>query len=178
MTTDQQKTGGDYKFNAVKAEGTSSFAAYRRIMYGETSLGYVIMAELIVLCFSWVPGALGLLLRKWFYPLLFKQTGGGVVFGRNMTLRHARKISLGAGVVLDDNVVLDAKGDTNDGITIGDGVYIGRNTIIYCKNGNIHLENNVNISSNCQLFSANDLRVGEGSVIAAYVCMLPLAPQR
>ena len=60
-------------------------------------------------------------------------------FGRHLTLRHAHKIRLGQGVVIDDNGVLDAKGDGNRGIVLGNRVYVGRNTIIYCKNGDIHI---------------------------------------
>lgn len=36
---------------------------------------------------------------------------------RNLTLRHAHKINLGDRVIVDDNAVLDAKGDDNNGIT-------------------------------------------------------------
>ena len=42
-------------------------------------------------------------------------------------------------VVIDDNCLLDAKGESNRGIRIGDGVFIGRNTILSCKNGDIEL---------------------------------------
>jgi hypothetical protein len=40
-------------------------------------------------------------------------------------LRHPHKIRIGAGVVADDSVVLDAKGTDNHGIDIGDR-YIDR----------------------------------------------------
>jgi len=40
---------------------------------------------------------------------LFKSCGRGVVFGKNMTIRHPAKISIGDNVVLDDNSVVDAK---------------------------------------------------------------------
>ena len=42
-------------------------------------------------------------------------------------------------MVIDDNCLLDAKGETNRGIRIGSGVFIGRNTILSCKNGDIEL---------------------------------------
>ena len=54
-------------------------------------------------------------------------------------LRHPHKIHIGSNVVIDDNCLLDAKGETNRGIRIGDGVFIGRNTILSCKNGDIEL---------------------------------------
>lgn len=153
------------------AEG-GAFAAYRRMQYGPAGLGYILWAELLALLVGPLPGALGLLLRKWLYPTLFGSCGRGVVFGRNLTLRHAKKIRLGNGVVLDDNVVLDAKGSTNHGIDVGDGVFVGRNTIVYCKNGDIRIGDRANISSNCQLFSGRFLELGAGTVVAAYVYLL------
>ena len=84
-----------------------------------------------------MPGALGLALRKTLYPLLLGSCGRNVVFGQNVVLRHPHKIHIGDNVVIDDNCLLDAKGDANRGITIGSGVFIGRNTILSCKNGDI-----------------------------------------
>ncbi|MGC4081336.1 MAG: NAD-dependent epimerase/dehydratase family protein [Vicinamibacterales bacterium] len=45
--------------------------------------------------------------------------------------------------------------DRNRGIRIGNGVFIGRNTILSCKNGDIELADAVNIGFNCELFSAS-----------------------
>ena len=165
--------GSEFKFKAALREGGgSAFATYRNLCYGKASLGHVLLAELIVLLASGLPGGLGLWLRQKLYPLLFRKTGRKVVFGRNLTVRHARKITLGDGVVIDDNAVLDAKGDGNAGITVGNGVYIGRNTIVYCKNGDIRLGDGVNISSNCQIFSSNEVEIGPGTVIAAFTYIL------
>lgn len=163
----------DYKVKGVlKDERKSAFRKYRDIYYGDTSLWYVIKSELIVTLTAGVSGALGLALRQILYPHLFKQCGQKVVFGKNLTLRHAHKITLGDRVVLDDNAVVDAKGETNDGIRIGDDVYIGRHTIIYCKNGNITIDSRVNISSNCQIFSSNELAIGADTMIAAFTYIL------
>lgn len=167
---DPNRAASAFKTKSIGKGG--AFAAYRRLQYGPAGLGYIIWAELLSLLVGPLSGALGLALRKWLYPSLFKSCGRGVLFGRNLTLRHAKKITLGDGVVLDDNVVLDAKGDTNRGIDIGDGVYIGRNTIVYCKNGDIRVGNRSNISSNCQIFSGHSLEVGAGTVIAAYAYLL------
>ena len=48
----------------------------------------------------------------------------------------------------------------NEGIAIGSGVFIGRNTILSCKNGDIEIEDGANIGFNCELFSASHVRVG------------------
>jgi acetyltransferase-like isoleucine patch superfamily enzyme len=165
--------GSGYKVKEVLADGRQSASRkYRSICYGTLSLGAVVRNELIVLLTSRVPGALGLALRGWLYPLMFGRAGRKVVFGRGITLRHPHKITIGDHVVIDDNVVLDAKGDGNRGVMIGDGVYIGRNTIVYCKNGDITIEDRVNVSSNCQLFSSNDLTVKQNTVIGAFTYLL------
>ena len=98
---------------------------------------------------------------------LFKSIGKKVFIGRNVTFRHSRKTTLGSHVILDDNCVIDAKGESNRGISIGDGVYIGRNTILYCKNGDMEIGPKVNISANCIVMSSNQLSIGEGTTIGA-----------
>src|SRR4051794_23618602 len=114
------------------------------------------------------PGALGLALRKILYPLLLGSCGRNVVFGQNVVLRHPRKIHIGSDVVVDDNCLLDAKGESNRGIRIGNGVFIGRNTILSCKNGDIDLSDGANIGFNCELFSASRVVLGANVLMAAY----------
>ena len=70
-------------------------------------------------------------------------------------LRHPHKIRIGDNVVIDDNCLIDAKGDANRGITIGSGVFVGRNTILSCKNGDIELGDGANVGFNCEIFSAS-----------------------
>ena len=57
-----------------QALGGSSLRAYQDLVVGSRSLGRLVLYELVLLTSSWVPGALGLLLRKLLYPLLL----GGV----------------------------------------------------------------------------------------------------
>ena len=90
------------------------------------------------------------------------------MFGQNVVLRHPHKIHIGDNVVIDDNCLLDAKGDTNRGIAIGSGVFVGRNTILSCKNGDIDVEDGANIGFNCELFSASRVRIGRDTLLAAY----------
>ena len=122
----------------------------------------------MILLASWVPGALGLLLRSKLYPLLLGRVGKGVIFGANVTLRHPHKIQIGDNSVIDDNCVLDAKGIDNQGITIGNDVFVGRNTIVYCKDGDIIIGNNAIIAFNCEIFSANLVQLGTHVQMGAY----------
>jgi acetyltransferase-like isoleucine patch superfamily enzyme len=157
---------------AMQAEGKSAFRTYRDLYYGKTSLCFVLKAELLYSMFGSVAGGLGLLLRSKCYRGLFGKAGRKVFIGRNVTLRHPTKIRLGNNVIIDDNCVIDAKGVDNNGIDIGDNVFIGRNTIVYCKNGNIRLEKGVNISANCTVFSSNDLTIREGTLVGGYSYLL------
>jgi acetyltransferase-like isoleucine patch superfamily enzyme len=150
------------------AERGSASAKYRALIVGRPGLGALIKYELVLLVAQWVPGALGLALRKISYPWLLGACGRNVVFGQNVVLRHPHKIRIGNNVVIDDQCLLDAKGDANAGITIGDGVFIGRNTILSCKNGDIEIEDGANIGFNCEVFSASRVRIGGDTLLAAY----------
>ncbi|MCP2605213.1 acyltransferase [Candidatus Aminicenantes bacterium AH-873-B07] len=141
---------------------------YFELFIGEKNFLFFLKYELIILLFSWVPGALGFFLRKIFYPLLFKKVGKGVVFGRNITIRHPHKISIGNNTFIDDNVVLDAKGEENEGIIIGNNAYIGRNVILSCKEGSIYINDYCNISANCSLLSETKISLGKYCFLAGH----------
>ncbi len=146
----------------------SAFQKYRDLQYGPLSGGRALYAELVFSLFGTMPGAAGLFFRKLLYRPFLGVMGRNVIIGRNVTLRHPSKIRLGDGVVVDEGAVLDAKGEGNRGITVGSGVFIGRNTIVYCKGGAITLGERVNLSANCQVFSSNELTVGAGTVVGAF----------
>ena len=122
---------------------------YSALIVGQPGWAALIKHELVLLLSQAVPGALGLALRQTLYPLLLGACGRGVVFGQNVVLRHPRKIRIGDNVVIDDHCLLDAKGDTNRGIDIGNGVFVGRNTILSCKNGDIEIADGANVGFNC-----------------------------
>jgi acetyltransferase-like isoleucine patch superfamily enzyme len=150
------------------APGTSSAAKYSRLVVGQPGLAALLRYEIVVGLAQARAGAFGLALRKALYPLLLGSCGRNVVFGQNVVLRHPHKIHIGDNVVVDDNCLLDAKGDTNRGIRIGTGVYIGRNSILSCKNGDIELGDGANIGFNCEVFSASRVAVGKDVLMAAY----------
>ena len=128
--------------------------------------------ELVLLLSAWVPGALGLFLRSKLYPLILGRVGRNVAFGCNIVLRHPHKIEIDDNVVIDDQCCLDAKGTTNRGISIKRGVFVGRNTILSCKNGDICLEEDANIGFNVEVFSAATVRIGRKVLIAAYTYLV------
>jgi acetyltransferase-like isoleucine patch superfamily enzyme len=148
--------------------GVSGRGKYAALIVGKAGLGALVKYELVVMLSQSVPGAVGLALRKALYPLLLGACGRNVVFGQNVVLRHPHKIHIADNVVIDDNCLIDAKGDSNTGIRIGAGVFIGRNTILSCKNGDIDLAAGANLGFNCEIFSASRVRIGRDVLIAAY----------
>jgi acetyltransferase-like isoleucine patch superfamily enzyme len=147
--------------------GASPLRKYQDLVVGRRGLGRLLLYEAVVLTSSWVPGALGLALRKLLYPLLLGAVGRGVVFGQGVVLRHPHKIRLGDGVVVDDLVVLDAKGASNRGIDVGRFVFLGRGTILSCKDGDIAIGDHGNFGFHCEVFSGSSVRVGKHGLFAA-----------
>jgi acetyltransferase-like isoleucine patch superfamily enzyme len=147
--------------------GGSPLRKYQDLVVGSRGLGRLVLHEAVTLASSWVPGALGLLLRKLLYPLLLGSVGRGVVFGQGVVLRHPQKIRLGDGVTVDDLVVLDAKGTSNRGIDVGDGVFLGRGTILSCKDGDIVIGDHGNFGFHCEIFSGSRVTVGRHGLFAA-----------
>ena len=141
---------------------------YQDLVVGQAGWWQLVRYELIASLLRHTPGALGLFLRAKFYPVLLGKCGRNVFFGSDITLRHPHKIQIGNNVVIDDGCVLDAKGLANDGITIGNGVFIGRQTSLNTKDGDIQLEDGVNIGAFCTVFSASQVRCGKNTLIAAY----------
>jgi acetyltransferase-like isoleucine patch superfamily enzyme len=157
---------------AMRDPAQSTLGKYQDLVVGSRSLWRLLQYELVVTSTSWIPGALGLLLRRLTYPWLLGRVGRGVVFGHGVVLRHPSKIELGDGVVVDDLVVLDAKGTSNRGIRIGDGVFLGRGTILSCKDGDIVLGDYTNIGFHSEVFSGSLVTVGHHGLFAAYTYLI------
>lgn len=148
--------------------GQSARQKYSALVVGRPGLGALLHYELVQLLSQHVPGALGLAFRKALYPSLLGACGSNVVFGQNVTIRHPHKVRIGSNVVIDDNCLIDAKGESNAGITIGSGVFIGRNSILSCKNGDIAIADGANVGFNCEVFSASRVAIGRDTLLAAY----------
>jgi len=154
------------------ARDKSKIAKYINLFVGKKGFLNLLKYEIITVLFQDMCGALGIFFRNLFYPLLFKKVGKRVSFGKSVTIRHPHKISIEDDVVIDDYCVLDAKGLNNNGIYISKNVFVGRGSILSCKNGDIILEKNVNIGFNSEIFSGSKVVVGENTLIAAYVYII------
>lgn len=152
-------------------KGKSRLEQYQDLILGTRSIWFLIKFETVILLFSRIPGALGIVLRKIFYPTIIGRVGRGVVFGMDVSLRHPLKIEIGDGSIIDDGVLLDAKGSANTGIIIGENCYVGRGTIFSCKEGDIILKDYANISTYCNISSNSKITIGEKSLLGPYVSL-------
>jgi acetyltransferase-like isoleucine patch superfamily enzyme len=148
--------------------GQSARERYSALVIGQDGWGPLLKHELVQQLSQHVPGAIGFALRKALFPWLLGACGRNVIFGQNVVLRHPHKIRIGDNVVIDDNCLIDAKGESNRGITIGGGVFLGRNSILSCKNGDIEIADGANVGFNCEIFSASRVTIGTDSLLAAY----------
>jgi acetyltransferase-like isoleucine patch superfamily enzyme len=143
---------------------------YQLYFIGTEKIGDLVKYELILSLFGSFPGAVGLFLRKFFFKFLFKKVGNNVIFGKNITIRHSTRISLGDSVIIEDNAVLDAKGFGHSQIVINEEVTISRNAIIRTKGSLLNIGSHSNIGANCIIASNQNspVSIGENVLVAAY----------
>ena len=147
-------------------ERTSPLDKYSDMAVGDRGLCPLLRYELLTGLFGGMPGAAGYLLREKAYRGLLGACGRGVVFGRGISLRCPGRMRIGESSLFDDGCVLDAKGGSERGISIGDGVVIGRHTSLSCKGGSIEIGDHANISGNCMLISESTLSIGSNVLVA------------
>jgi len=153
--------------------GGSALSRYQHVVVGDTSLPYLVYFELC----TWlgkVPGALGILLRKLFWPRLFGSCGKGVMFADDIVLRHPRRIHLGERVIVSEGAVLDARHDEEDRVLVlGDDVMLSINVMISCKNGCVDIGANTGLSAHTIIHATNDCPVSVGrDVIVGPQCYI------
>lgn len=167
MSTEVQKK--------LTARGESPISRYLDFVIGKENILSLIKYELITSLFGPLPGAAGLFTRRYFFRQLLDSPGQNITFGRNITLRHPKKINIGNNTVIDDYCVLDAKGKN---ISIGEDVIIGRNTTLSCKGGEISIGNNTNIGINTAIYSGSSVKIGNNILIAASCYIFGDGPHR
>lgn len=157
---------------AVTGKG-SAFTQYQDVIVGKRSLSFFLYYELC-LFFSFIPGAVGMALRKIFWPRLFLNCGKGVLFGTNIVIRHPQRISLGDRVVISDGCILDARSpDVEISISLGDDVMLSNDVMLSCKNGIILVGSNTGINaqtiiqstSMCPVKIGDDVILGQRSFV-------------
>ncbi|HMO01531.1 MAG TPA: acyltransferase [Oligoflexia bacterium] len=157
----------------LTVERRSPLTLYKEIAVGaEAGFLHFLSYELKTFLFGNLYGALGFGARALFYPSLFAKAKSGIAFGRSLVLRNSKKISLGAKILLDDFVALDARGE-GAFIEIGDFASIGRFSTIAAKGGSIKLGSGVNIGSYCRIATNTKIEIAESVLVAAYCYIGP-----
>lgn len=147
----------------------SPLQKYMDMQIGQRSWWVLLKYEFVIMLCNGRSGALGYVLRKLFYPLIFGRIGRNVTFGRNITIRHPHKIKIGDNCIIDENCVLDAKGDDPRGIEMGNNCVLSRNNILSCKGGYIKLGDGTNIAQNSLVHSEVAVELGRNTLVASYV---------
>jgi acetyltransferase-like isoleucine patch superfamily enzyme len=150
----------------LNQDGESALARYQDKVLGSRKLLSLLHYELLILSFGSLAGALGYVCRKKFYPKLFKQVGKGVIFGKNLGLRHPNRIALGDRVAIDDDTLLDAGSSKGDGITLGNDIIISRNCVIQAKTATVTIGNSTDIGCNTVITSSGGISIGSSVLIA------------
>lgn len=142
-----------------------AWVRYQDLAVGTRSLLDLLKYELLTGLFGDMPGALGFALRRAFYPMILGAMGRNVTIGKRVTIRHPGKVKLGDGVILADDVVLDAYGTGGSGgIQLGDEVLIGRGSMLSTKGGAIRIGRRTNVGAH-NLIYARDTEVTLGASI-------------
>lgn len=151
------------KTHAAVTEGGSAVTRYQDVVVGDRSLRATVYYEWCM-WLAWIPGALGLFLRKTFWPRLFGSCGKGVVFAANIILRHPHRIHIGDRVVISEGCILDARNDRVDEvIVLGDNVILSNNVMISCKNGTVKIGARTGINVQTIIQSTNHCPVSIGA---------------
>lgn len=151
----------------VTDEQKSPLQKYQETVLGKSGWMELIQYEAIMLLCSWVPGALGYVLRKILYKCLFAEIGRGVTFGQHVVIRHPHKMKIGSHVMIDDNCVLDAKGCQQGEFEIGSNVILSRGCILSAKYGQLTIGENTNFGANCLVYAVKEVNIGRDTLFAA-----------
>ena len=144
---------------------------YKSLQVGRGGWGRLLAFELVSILFGNLRGAPGLFLRSKLYRPFFASIGRNVLFGAGVVIRNPGCIHIGDDVVLDDNCLLDAKGEKDTrGIYIGNRVFLSRNVVVGLKNGTIRIGDEVSMGIHSAIHSVeeSEVTVGAFTIIAAY----------
>lgn len=151
----------DKVLQSLASPDSSAFRKYQDFFVGNRSLSSLLGHELSVWFAGPMPGALGYLFRKWSYSMRCAFVGGGVQWGRNVVLRHASKMRIGAGTAFDDGCHLDARGTDADGFAVGRSVLVARGAFLHAKAGSLEIGDGCCIGPQSYVGSAGGIRFGK-----------------
>ncbi|MCI5207398.1 MAG: acyltransferase [Candidatus Electrothrix sp. ATG2] len=110
-----------------------------------------------------IPGALGMALRKVFWPAMFGSCGKGCMFASGIILRHPGRIHLGDAVIISEGCILDGRHGTESvSLRLGNNVILSNDVMISCKNGTVSIGENCGLNARTIVQSTNNCPVEIG----------------
>lgn len=147
---------------AVTAAEGSPLTKYQDVMIGTRSLIDFLYYEWCLLLGP-IPGALGMALRKIFWPRMFAACGKGCMFASGVVLRQPGRIRLGNSVIISEGCILDGRhSKAKVSISLGDNVILSNNVMLSCKNGTIAISDNCGLNAQTIVQSTNACPVDIG----------------
>ncbi len=151
-----------HRFSKIMEDDKRGFInKYQDLQIGNRSWLSLLVYEFCVTLISPIQGALGLVLRKLFFPLIFKSVGKKTIFGHHIGLRNPARVAIGAGCVIDDYVQVSARGEDDDEIRIADKTLIGQNVRLRTRGGSIFIDESSNIGPDCHIGTASQITIGK-----------------
>jgi acetyltransferase-like isoleucine patch superfamily enzyme len=159
---------------AVSASGLSLYLTTR-----SSSLYRYILESFIQIMFAWMPTLIGIMMRYFFYKLIFQKESARPVIENSVEILYARNIKFGSSAYVDSGCRLHASsaeieiGDNSrimrnayvcsyvsnarsgEGIYIGNKSWVGINSVLSSGQGGLFIGNNVLISSNVIIVTGN-----------------------
>ena len=120
----------------------------------------------VMVCFRWVPGGIGFLIRTLAYKFLFKELNGLSFIQHNVTINYASRIQAGRNFSCNSGTYINAVG----GVVIGDNVLVGANVVI--STGKHYLGSNFGSILETPVIEL-PINIGSGVWIGANVTVLP-----
>ncbi len=147
----------------------SGLEKYKRVMVGaDGSWAFLFYFELVYFVCNWVPGILGIALRKLVYKSIFRRTASSVTLNRNVTLRSPNKISLGPSVFIDEYAQVQAISSSKNAISIGEGTTINSFAVLNAgaPDGEISIGPRTNIGQSTVIYGNGGVDIGADVLVA------------
>jgi acetyltransferase-like isoleucine patch superfamily enzyme len=153
-------------YSVVEDQKLSFLDKYQDLVLGKHNFLELLRYEFISTLFSQMPGAVGLAIRRFFYPFLFAKVGKNALFGHHLIVRSPSRIYLGDNVLLDDYAFLSVRGSGDECIQIGNGVQIGRYVQLKNRSGSTFIDDYANIGAECRIDSMSEVYIGQYCLMA------------
>jgi len=147
----------------------SALRRYIRITVGENASLFSLLWHEILLGFClYIPGIIGIGIRKLLYTLCFPHFSFNSYIGRQVTLRCPRQIALKEGVIIDDEVQLIATSHHPKAISIEENSFLRSHVMINAgpPEGHVSIGKRTSIGQGTVLYGNGGLRIGDDVMIA------------